>query len=91
MRLACRYALPLAIVSTITLVANAHPGHAHEVVPADSAWHYFLQPEHAMFSGVLLALPIVLFLAICRRWFAMRIAQVMLPVPVPRRRTGSKR
>ena len=29
------------------LPAWAHPGHVHEVVSADSAAHYVLQPEHA--------------------------------------------
>lgn len=88
MRLVCRYALPLAIVSAVTLVAQAHPGHAHEVVPAQSAWHYWLQPEHAMISWVLLALPTVFLLALSRRWIAIRRAQQLTPVPVARRRVG---
>ncbi len=91
MRLACRYALPLAIVSAISLVAQAHPGHTHDVVPTQSAWHYWLQPEHAMMNGVLLALPIVLFLAVSRRWIALRSVQRMTPLPVHRRRARCER
>ncbi len=88
MRLACRYALPLAVVSAVSLVAQAHPGHAREVVPAQSAWHYWLQPEHAMISWVLFALTIVFLLAASRRWIAMRRAQRLTPVPVSRRHAG---
>ena len=84
MRLACRYAFPLAIVSVVSLVAQAHPGHTHEVVPATSAWHYWLQPEHAMFTWVLSALPIVFFLAASRRWLSIRRAQHMTPLLVAR-------
>lgn len=88
MRLACRYALPPVVVSAVSLVAQAHPGHAHEVVPAQSAWHYWLQPEHAMISWVLLALPMVFLLAASRRWIAMRRAQRLTPVPVAHRHVG---
>lgn len=87
MRLACRYAFPLAIVSVVSLVAQAHPGHTHEIIPAQSAWHYWLQPEHAMISWVLLALPIAFFLAASRRWIATRRAQRMVPLPVSGRHT----
>ncbi|MCA9180051.1 MAG: hypothetical protein KDA51_01325 [Planctomycetales bacterium] len=88
MRLACRYALPLAVVAAVSLVAQAHPGHAQQVVPAQSAWHYWLQPEHAMISWVLLALPIVFVLVASRRLIAMRRSQRLTPVPVARRHVG---
>ncbi len=88
MRLVCRYALSLAIVSAVPLAAQAHPGHAHEVVPAQSAWHYWLQPEHAMVSWVLLALSMAFLFAASRHWGAKRRAQRLTPVPVPRRRVG---
>ncbi|MEZ6149781.1 MAG: hypothetical protein R3C09_06635 [Pirellulaceae bacterium] len=88
MRLACRYALPLAVVAAISLVAQAHPGHAHQLVPAQSAWHYWLQPEHAMINWVLLSLPVVLLLVAGRRWIALRRAQRLSPVPVARRHVG---
>ena len=88
MRLACRYALPLAIVSAISLVAQAHPGHTHDVVPTQSAWHYWLQPEHAMISWVLLSLPIVFLLVVSRRLIAMRHALRLSPAPVARRHVG---
>ena len=91
MRLACRYALPLAFVTVGSLVAQAHPGHAQELVSAESPWHYWLQPEHAMFSGVVLAMLGGFILAIYPRWVAARRAQRMTPLPVVRRRAGSDR
>ena len=52
-----RYAsLMVVLIVASSRVANAHPGHAHAVIPAESAWHYWLQPEHALITGVLLAI-----------------------------------
>ncbi len=52
MRMASRFALSLPLVALLCAVVQAHPGHAREVVPAESSWHYLLQPEHALVSGI---------------------------------------
>ena len=38
--------LVAAVICSVAGVAQAHPNHVAEVVPATSAWHYLLQPEH---------------------------------------------
>ena len=55
MPMAFRFALSLPLVVVSAAVAYAHPGHAHEVVAAESPWHYFVQPEHALITGIALA------------------------------------
>lgn len=65
--------------------AYAHPGHAHEVVPAASPWHYWLQPEHAIVNGILAAIIAGVSLLVYFRWQAARRAQRMSPLPVARR------
>lgn len=52
---AVRLAFPAVLVASITSVAQAHPHHAHTVVPADSGWHFLLQPEHALVWSIGLA------------------------------------
>lgn len=51
MRLAIRFAwsLPFVILGS---TVHAHPGHAREAVAAESPWHYVLQPEHAVTTGI---------------------------------------
>ncbi len=90
MRLACRStfctcaSLILAVVGSS--VAHAHPGHAHEVVPAASPWHYWLQPEHALVNGTLVAIVAAIAIVVYLRWQAARRLQHMSPLPVARRR-----
>ena len=47
MRWMNRSLLACLVLSTPQL-AQAHPGHATEVVSSSSAWHYLVQPEHAL-------------------------------------------
>lgn len=89
MRLACRSALSVCacfILAATTSVAHAHPGHAHEVVPAASPWHYWLQPEHAMINGVLTAVVVGIAVVIYSRWQSAQRARRLTPLPVARRR-----
>ncbi len=55
MRLAIRLALSLPLFALGSSQASAHPGHSREVVAAESPWHYILQPEHALSTGIGLA------------------------------------
>ncbi len=70
MRFAAALVLPLVALSVTAL--QAHPGHQHEVVSSDSGWHYFLQPEHAMFSGVLMVLLAFTARVAANRFFATK-------------------
>lgn len=89
MRLACRSALSaytlLILVAATSPAVYAHPGHAHELVPAASPWHYWLQPEHAIINGMLAAIIAGVSLVVYLRWQAARRAQRMSPLPVARR------
>lgn len=46
--------IAMVTVAWMARVGSAHPGHAPEVVSADSAMHYFLQPEHGVPWAILL-------------------------------------
>lgn len=52
MRLAIRFAWSLPFVILGSTDVHAHPGHAREAVAAESPWHYVLQPEHALTTGI---------------------------------------
>ncbi len=52
MRLAIRFAWSLPFVLLGSANVHAHPGHAREVVSAESPWHFVLQPEHALTTGI---------------------------------------
>lgn len=90
MRLACHSVVSLChslvLVAVISSAAYAHPGHAHEVVPAVSPWHYWLQPEHAMVNGALSAVLAAIAFVVYSRWQTARRTQRMIPLPVARRR-----
>lgn len=53
---AVRLAFPVVLVASVASVAQAHPHHVHTVIPADSGWHFVLQPEHAMVWWIGLAI-----------------------------------
>ncbi len=80
-----RYAsLTVVLIVATSRVASAHPGHAHVVVSAASPWHYWLQPEHALVTGVLLAIATAALLTSVRRWQAQRQAALLRPLAVSR-------
>ncbi len=56
----------LTLVASFVGEAQAHPGHSVLVVPAESGWHYFLQPEHAVFP--------LFACATLGAWLAWRVA-----------------
>lgn len=74
------------LVAASSSTAQAHPGHVHEVVPAASPWHYWLQPEHAIINGVLAAIAAGIAVVVYSRWQAARRARRMTPLPIARRR-----
>lgn len=90
MRSACRcvssLCQSLALVALISPAVYAHPGHAHEVVSAASPWHYWLQPEHALINGTLLAVAVGLATLTYSRWQAARNANRLTPLPAQRHR-----
>lgn len=90
MRLACRSTFYMCASLILAVAgpsaAHAHPGHAHELVPAASPWHYWLQPEHAIVNGTLVAILAAVGLISYLRWQATRRVQRMRPLPVARRR-----
>lgn len=90
MRLACRSVSTLCqsavLLAALAPAAYAHPGHAHEVVSAASPWHYWLQPEHAIINGTLLAIGAGVATVAYSRWQAARRASRMIPLPARRRR-----
>ena len=57
----------LVLLGCIGDPAAAHPGHAMDVVPPESAMHYLLQPEHAAWN--LLAVACVLIALAAYRKF----------------------
>lgn len=84
MRIAFRSALSLAVVACGSAVLQAHPGHAHEVVPAESSWHYVLQPEHAMVTGLGVALLVGLVSLFWMRAQVRRSQRQLQPLRVRR-------
>ncbi len=54
--------------------ALAHPGHAVEVVPANSAWHYVGQPEHLAAGLLVVAVAAVCLLQLLRQRSSLRQA-----------------
>lgn len=64
--------------------AQAHPGHAHEVVSSQSGWHWLVQPEHA---ATLLVAAAVLVYCMRKIQRAVNLRRMKLaPVTVRRRR-----
>ncbi len=84
MRMAFRFALSLPLVALSCAGAQAHPGHAREVVAAESPWHYLLQPEHALLVGIGLALLAGFTVMTTLRLKAKRRHQQLQPIRVRR-------
>lgn len=63
-------------------IALAHPGHAHEAVPAESPWHFLLQPEHALVSGIGLVAIFTVSLVVWSRIASVRRQQRLQPIRV---------
>lgn len=84
MRMASRFALAPLLVAATGAVAYAHPGHAHEIVTAESPWHYLLQPEHALITGIALAVISGFFVTGYLRMMVKRNQRLLQPLRVRR-------
>lgn len=84
MRMASRFALSIPLVAATGASAYAHPGHTHEMVAAESPWHYFLQPEHALITGIALAVISGFFVMGYLRMVVQRNQRQLQPLRVRR-------
>lgn len=84
MRLAIRLALTLPLVVLGISDTSAHPGHSREVVAAESPWHCILQPEHALSTGIGMAVMAGVAGAAAMRIQSVRRRQKMQPIRVRR-------
>ncbi len=84
MCMAVRIALPIFLAGLGSSTAQAHPGHAREVLSAENPLHYVLQPEHALVTGIALASLMAVTLVVWLRAAAVRRQQRLQPIRVRR-------